>query len=333
MANCYCSITDLGDRKYKITEIYDYPKSKVLDKMKNSLYQYIIPLILSKIIEGHDENHKISLTSSKWARQIHMINGNYSLIKYHKNKACDTFEWYNEDIDDFYNKADDMISMYLQTALKYLTESGVIIWREDYIVHTEKISDKVLEIDNNNIKMDLEIEEHHATNEEMEFYSSCIKKADELSGIKQGNANERYYGKKAKEFNQVLNRELNKRNIKYIYKSYEVYSVHLDWCENLLKEFDLNEDKKTFINRFNDEFQSLIMNNANDRYNKNTINMIHKYSEKYLDTFFDLCDITIKQDNEHDNIRERIGLNENTEEQKYNININILQSKGESNEL
>lgn len=317
-ANRYCEIIYIGDRKYDIKSIYDFPLPKSMTKMTSSLYQYIIPLILIKLVEGHDEYNKINLTCSKWARQIDMVNSNYNFVKYNKNSVGKYFDFKDNQIEDFYSKADDMITNYLQNALKYLKESGSVIWREVYMVHQEILGDKIIEVDEkNNAYAELTLNEHQATEDEMKFYAGCINIADKAANI--SNASERYYGKKAPIFSKRLSSELLKKNIKYIYKTYEVYYISLDKCKFLLSKFNIGNDKQNrqeFINAFNQEFETMIMDNANKRYIKN----LEKYSSDYIDSFYNLCDMTIK--NETESIVGRISPDLNDED-RYNYNLKL----------
>lgn len=316
----YCSIVDLGNRQYEISEVKKYPIPKIYDKMNKSLYQYIVPLILNKLIDGHDKNNKITLTSNKWARQIQMINGNYNLIKFHKKDASDKLDFRISYIEDFYNKADDMINNYLEMSLKYLKQTGSIIWREVYMVHMESVGDKIIEIDDsNNIYAEFNVDEHQATQEEMEFFSRCVEAADKIAGIDKSSDTdrERYYGKKALRFTKALSSELNKRNIKYIYKTYEVYYIHLDRCKDMMRLFN-NEN---MIENFNHEFEKLITDNATKRYKKGELS---KYSEDYVNTFVDLCEITINSKTE--SMAHRLDLTEPNPENNYNLKFKMKRS-------
>jgi hypothetical protein len=304
-------LLDLGNRKYEIKEVYSVPKSKEVEKMMNGMYRYIVPLILLKLIEGHDENNRIALTSSKWAKQIHMINRNYDTVKYSRSEVARIYEWESDDVKDFFIKVDDMISSYLVMSLDYLKSTGSIIWREANVVHSSIPAERMSGYDENGkpkYELYYESEEHTASEEEMGFYTKCVEIADNEAGIEKGRANKRYYGDESKIFSLALARELNSRNIKYIYKTYEVYFIHLDWCKSLLKEFDINKSIDDFIKEFNIEFQSLIMRNANTRYDKDVKNVILKYSEKYLDIFTNLCDITINHENDKYNIKQILKL-------------------------
>lgn len=295
-ASRYCEFDDLGNRNYKITKVYKYPKPKTLSKMQNGLYQYMIPLILNKLIDGHNENNKITLTSIKWARQIKMINGNYNAVKYHKQVASSYFDYNYNEVNDFYDKADDMIIRQLEQSLKYMTDAGLILWGKVDMVYKEKFNEKIVDISNgNNITLDKIEDTHVLTEEEKGYYAECIKIADVESGAedKQG----RYFGEHAKKFNEVLNRELLKKNIKFVYQAYEVYYIDLDKCKDFLNNFD-NVNNISFIDNFNNEFQKMIIDNAETRYNKDLDKQIKKYSEDYIDTFKNLSDMTINHNAE-----------------------------------
>lgn len=320
-ASRYCDIEDLGNKQYRILQVYKYPKPKSIFKMQTGLYQYMIPLILSKLIDGHNENNKINLTSSKWARQIKMINSNYNAVKYHKGLACEYFKYEYDNIEDFYNKADDMIARQLEQSLKYLTESGTIFWNKINMVYKEKVDDKIVSVtDDNNVVINKIEDSHIMTEEESKFYADCIKIADKESGAE--DLQSRYFGVHAKKFNEVLTRELKKKNIKFIYQAYEVYYIDLDKCKNLLESFeDINSNN--FIENFNNEFQQMIINNAENRYIKkikqlDISNCIKMYSEDYIDTFKNLSDMTISDGAE--SVWERLKLSKDETDYKLKVN-------------
>lgn len=293
--------------------------------MQNGLYKYIAPLILLKLIEGHDENNRITFTTSKWANQIHMVNKNYGNVKYYKSDVAKKLEWDKNDVADFFLKVDDMISSYFKMTLDYLDSTGSIIWREVDMVHEEIPDEKLVGYNEKGMPVYEAIfkpNDRIATKEDMSFYSDCIKIADDEAGITQGNSNDRYFGKKASEFAKSLGVALNEKKIRYIYKSYEVYFVHLDWCKNILKEFNVDKDINIFINKFNEEFIEMIMKNANNRYSDAFINVLihyddsrkpreeYKYTEHYLDIFTDLCDMTINNSNNDTNAINVLGIKE-----------------------
>ena len=186
----YCNIEDLGDRTYRITKVYDYPLPSNFNKMTKSLYQYIVPLLLTNLINGHDENNKIDITVGKWAREINMVNKNYNLVKYNKEDTSRETQCSLDTINEFYDKADDMIEWYITNALDYLKSAGLVIWREVYRVNEEISSCKNIIDESGNIHVDISIDSHQASEDEMNYYSHCVSIADKAAKIE--NAGERY---------------------------------------------------------------------------------------------------------------------------------------------
>lgn len=293
----YCTIKDLGDRTYKITNVYDYPLPANFNKMTKSLYQYIVPLLLTNLINGHDENNKIDITVGKWAREINMVNKNYNLVKYNKEDTSKETQCPLDTINEFYDKADDMIEWYITNALDYLKSAGLIIWREVYRVSEEISSGESVIDEHGNIHVDISIESHQASEDEMNYYSHCVSIADKAARIE--NAGERYYSKKSKLFGEVLKRELYKKKIKCVFKTYEAYYVSLDKCNFVLVQFG-NFQTDNLIGEFNEEFTKMLIENAGKRFDKNP-NKYISYSEKddYTLCFQNLCEITIDKNTEY----------------------------------
>lgn len=166
----YCNIEDLGGRTYRIKKVYDYPLPSNFNKMTKSLYQYIVPLLLTNLINGHDENNKIDITVGKWAREINMVNKNYNLVKYNREDTSKETQCSLDTINEFYDKADDMIEWYITNALDYLKSAGLVIWREVYRVNEEISSGKNIIDENGNIHVDISIDSHQASEDEMNYY-------------------------------------------------------------------------------------------------------------------------------------------------------------------
>lgn len=311
----YCTIKDLGDRTYKITNVYDYPLPTNFNKMTKSLYQYIVPLLLTNLINGHDENNKIDITVGKWAREINMVNKNYNLVKYNKEDTSKETQCSLDTINEFYDKADDMIEWYITNALDYLKSAGLIIWREVYRVSEEISSGESVIDEHGNIHVDISIESHQASEDEMNYYSHCVSIADKAARIE--NAGERYYSKKSKLFGEVLKRELYKKKIKCVFKTYEAYYVNLDKCNFVLDQFgDFQTDN--LIGEFNEEFTKMLIENAGKRFDKNP-NKYISYSEKddYTLCFQNLCEITIDKNTEYLGHR----IREKTIDDDYSLKI------------
>lgn len=322
-AERYCNIKDYGNRTYRISKIYPYPLPSNFNKMNTSLYQYIVPLLLTSLIDGHDKNNKIDITLGKWAREINMVNRNYNLVKYNKEDTSKETQYPLDTINEFYSKSDDMIEWYIVNALDYLKSAGLIIWRDVYRINREVSSEKVNIDENGNIYADISIESHQASKEEMEYYSQCVDIADLAAKIE--NASERYYSKKAKLFNETLKKELYKRKIKCVYKTYEAYYVNLDKCRFVLSQFGALDIDKT-IKKFNEEFTSMLVGNAGKRFEKKPDKYIY-YNGKddYKLCFQGLCEMTIDKDTEYlgNRIREKVI------EDDYSLHITPYQRKDE----
>lgn len=310
----YCKIVDLGKREYEITEVYPYILPANFKKMNTSLYQYIVPLLLEKIINGHDQNRKIDITLGKWAREINMVNQNYNLCKYNKEETSRAIKYELDTINEFYNKSDDMIEYYIMNALDYLKSAGLIIWRDVYKI-TSEVSDEMIEIDSDGIvHANIKLETREASKEDMDFYAACIKIADEKANIT--NASERYYSKKSQRFNEALKDELYKRKIKLVYKSYEAYYIDLDKCSFVLNQFP---HQSNIIKKFNDAFTEMIIGNAQKRFDKSPRKYtIYESKDDYSLCFKGLCEMTINNETEYLGKR----INKRKVEDGYTFQIN-----------
>lgn len=295
----YCNIKDLGNRKYKITKIHKYPLPGSFPKMQKSLYKYICPLILNYLIDNeYNKNRKIDITVGKWSREINMVNRNYNLVKYNKEETSKETQYPIDLIYDFIEKTDDMLDHYITNALDYLKSAGLIIWREVYRINVEVSDTENVVIDENGkVSLPLHMENHQASKEEMEFYSECIRIADKEANI--NNYRERYYSKKSKYFNEVLKRELYKRKIKCVYKTYEAYYIDPEKCEYILHQFKQTNREK-IIKEFNEEFTEMILENANKRFNKSPWKYLYcDGADDYTLCHEGMCEMTIANETEY----------------------------------
>ena len=310
----YCKIEPHGKKEYMIKEVYPYILPANFSKMNTSLYQYIVPLLLEKIINGHDKNRKIDITLGKWAREINMVNQNYNLCKYNKEETSRAIKYELDTINEFYNKSDDMIEYYIMNALDYLKSAGLIIWRDVYKI-TSEVSDEMIEIDSDGVvHANIKLETREASKEDMDFYAACIKVADEKANIT--NASERYYSKKSQRFSEALKDELYKRKIKLVYKSYEAYYIDLDKCSFVLNQFP---HQSNIIKKFNDTFTEMIIGNAQKRFDKSPRKYtIYESKDDYSLCFKGLCEMTINNETEYLGKR----INKRKVEDEYTLQIN-----------
>lgn len=322
----YCKIEETNEKKdgtnlYNITQVYNIPLPSNFDKMNKSLYQYIVPLILNSLINGHDKNNSIEITVGKWAREINMVNQNYNLVKFNREDTSTETQIQLDTINEFYDKADHAINYYISNALDYLKSAGLIIWREVNRITVEE-SDGTTIIDHDgNISLNINLITHQASKEEMDYYSQCIAIADKEAKI--DSAGERYYSKKAPIFQNALKRELYKRKIKFVYSTYEAYYVHLDRCQALLDHFEGFNAKK-FLDKFNQEFSDMLIENAGNRFDKNTkatLRSLYKNRGEYELAFGSLCDITINNETEY--LGKRIQKKTNDDNYTLQITHNL----------
>ncbi len=310
--NKYCNIEERekenGRHTYEITKVYKYPLPNSFTKMQKSLYKYICPLILNYLISHeYNKDRKIDITVGKWSREINMVNKNYNLVKYNKEDTAKMTQYPIKLIYEFIDKTDDMLDHYITTALDYLKSAGLIIWREAYRLNIE-VSDteNVIIDENGNVSLPLRIENRPASEEEMKYYAKCVKIADEAANI--NNYTERYYSKKTKRFNEVLKRELYKRKIKCVYKTYEAYYIDPDKCEYIMNQFP-QTDRKKLIKDFNEEFTNMIIENASKRFNKFPGKYLYCSGEDdYILCQEGLCEMTIGNETEYLGDRIRKGM-------------------------
>lgn len=181
----------------------------------------------------------------------------------------------------------------------------------------ERVDEKIASIsDDHDIVVSRTQDIHKMTDEEKSFYAECIKIADAESGAEDNQS--RYFGEHAKKYNDVLTRELKKQNIAFVYQSYEVNYINLDKCKNLLGLFE-NVNGSDFIDKFNAEFQNMLVGNAEARY----IKRLKDYSTDYIHTFKNLSDMTIN--NKAESVWGRLNINKDETDYK----LHIKTTKGE----
>lgn len=291
----YCHYKKLGLRKYEITDVYKYPLPTNFNKMNNSLYGYIIPLILKRLTSDTYDSKSMASTAVKLAGEIGMLNRNYNLVRYNKLELCEYLQTPPSIVDEFYRRTQRMIEWYITNALNYLETAGLIVWQEIYWVYKEKFGS--CEIDENyNIDVGTLNGRHRATKEEIDYYTRCVDIADKKAGI--SNERERYYSAKSEVFKKALSSELYKKKIRRVYKNLEVYCVNVDRCKYLLGFFKIGDADK-FIKKFNNAVTKILTQQADSRYKKYP-NKYNIYGSKndYVSFFKGMCDITIDKDME-----------------------------------
>lgn len=327
-AKRYCDIKDNGNRQYEIKEIYSYVKPKELDKMKESLYQYIIPLLLVNLFKSKDE--KIKLAIGQYARMIEMVNQNYGFLKT-QIKYANTLEEqktilkatsidYMEIMNDFYSRTDDMVGMYIERALEYLDKTGFIKVDNIHMVCEEVIDNSNIIDGDGSIITSIKINNRQSTEEERDFEVECMRIADAKAEIDIKNKSERYFGKKALSWQRNFSNQLRKRNIKFFYYTYEIRTINPNSVQLLYSEYPKVEEKD-LIKAFTNQIIENIMNNADRRFDNQSCKITNSKDE-YLLNFSNMCDITISPIVcEDSNLRNR--LESVSDNKKYNQNVNV----------
>lgn len=288
-ASLQYEIKDLGNREYEIIKIYDYKLPSCINKLHNGLYQYIVPLMLSKIINERDQYNKVNFTFYKWARLIDMINNNYYPIKKNKVQYSKELNIDENTLEEYFTRVDDSIQYYIFNALEYLRKSGVIQWYKVPMICIRHINvDDKVPNDKHNIDVQLSYETRRATEEETKYSLECIDKIKEELHLE--NLSQCFFGKHAQKFANRLKILLRKKDIEYFYDTYEAYCVgqNIKKCKNILDTYNISEPDK-FIIDFNKEFKNNIISLAEKRYTK----LSDSFDDNYIDYFKQLCDITI----------------------------------------
>lgn len=282
----YCQIQDLGNGQYTISKIHPYPLPAKWALMNKPLYKDITPLLLQNLINGHDESNAITLTIGKWARELRMINQNYSLVKSNKEDSAELLDVDVDTLFDFYNKADATMEYYIVNALTFLKNALCIYWLQVHYVVVEVTNNTHTIDENGNITPNIHLETRLATEDEIDYYVQCMEHADDLAHIQ--NISERYYSKKSEEWNRILKKELYKRKIKLVYKAYKAYYIHLDRCQYLLDQFD-HKTQEELHAELAEDFAKHMIENSEKRYEKSS----EKYNSSYCEYFAGLCDVVI----------------------------------------
>ena len=209
-ASRYCEVEDLGNRKYRIAKIYQYPVPKNYKQMSSGLHQYLTPLILVNLIaSGIYQVKNLTFTTNKWYRMFDMINANYANFKLNIDYTSKKFNVGKNVLYDFFNATDDALVYYFKKSLEYLKAANLFNFQEINWVYVRSVDVKR----NENEKHCINIRPEHrrATATEMVYIRKCEEKASHIAGISPDDESAKYYGSKSKAFltklkNSCLNR-------------------------------------------------------------------------------------------------------------------------------
>jgi hypothetical protein len=263
-ASKFCDIQYLGQGKFKIYKVsnLDIDNDELIFPLLKGLSQYITPLILSKLLTEQDENYKITLSFISWAQKFQMVNGNYSLMRYHQEKSSKYLKIDENTLFDYFNKMDDCIKYYLEKILITLSnKSGLDLIEFDSITKVRKI---IREQKNNGIEIKFKCKflDEEISDKDRKFVIDCENKAKEKAGII--NNKEKFFGAKAKLYKDKLSELLITRDILFTYQAYNIFCKSKKEIKKVLSKFESIIDYKNnnFIEEFNNIFMDYIENKA-----------------------------------------------------------------------
>lgn len=335
-AQKFCNIEDLGWGKFYIHKLYGVDREDLILPLKKGLYNYLTPLILSKLVEEHNKNNnfKITLPFLGWAKKFEIVNENYSLIKYHQKKSSEYLNINNETMFEYFEKMDDCIKYYMQECLSTLSKSSgldLIDFDSIKMVRKQKLDTEK----NNQGGLDILPDEwdEEVSDDDRKFVYECEERAKEIAGIIDNR--EKFYGIKSIIYNTELKKLLKERNILFMYSAFNIYCKNIEKIQSILEKFsdvDIN-DNNGFINAFNEKFIEYIDKKAKGIVKKELKKQIeenidpkylkqHRLVEQYIEDYNRLSDLTIKTG--VPNIKDKIGINDKDTYsimEKFNINI------------
>lgn len=149
----YCIIEPMEERssnggyKFKVSSIYKYPLPHQFNKMNSGMYQYMLPLILSFLINFKDKKCTISLNPLKLARKIKMVNQNYDTVRGNKRKASLTLGLNYSYINEYCERLYLHIQYYINTSFDYLRITNCIVYlhkNKTYFIDIDRCNNLLL---------------------------------------------------------------------------------------------------------------------------------------------------------------------------------------------
>lgn len=306
--SCYCEFEyDPNTKKYKIKEVFKYPKTAAETKIHKDIYQYLAPLILDTIINSKSRQTIFSVY--ELTKDTNMVNQNYEPMKFAQNKVSDGLQIPRKTISEYFDKTDSYIHSRVKQCIQYLSETGCIFFNETRII--KKVIFIDVQVNLNGCKSKGRSEIRKATDDELNLYAKLLEIADNEVGIKSNQ--DRWHGKKARAFKDTLSSLLRDHNIAYITKGFEIFRVHLDRCEEIMQTFS---DKP--LDQYRKEVGAILKgisdSNAESRIKDGKCIDFDKY---YLENFKNLSEISLLYGAK--NVTEQIpALKRNYEERMKN---------------
>lgn len=278
-----------GNDKYKILEVFQYPKSAAELKIHNGIYQYLTPLILDEIINNRNDRQTL-FNTYELVKASYLVNDNYAPMKFAQDEVSSGLQIPYKTVAEYFDKTDSYIYHYLKKCIQYLHEMSCVIFKEVFIIKRVSFTD--VQVNLNRCKPTGKSEIRKATDDEMNLYAKLLEKADNEIDIH--SSQERWYGPKANSYKQSLSYLLRENNIEYVTSGFEIYCIHPDRCKEIMRTFSdktLNECRQV-IGSF---LKSRSDFNAQKRIAKGKV---IDFDRDYLENFKSLSEISMLYDAE-----------------------------------
>ena len=230
----YCQLVDNGDRTYTIEKVYKDCLPDNTKKMKKGIYNTLIPVLLTLLINHKDKYDNFNFTVMNFANMIRMVNDNYLPMSKNIDYTNDKLQISKIMLIEYFKRIDNFVSYYITRAMDLLDAAEIATWQEFRMVceiHTDThLKLKRAGSVNGSYKVDTHVSTSYrlATQEEIAMIIEIKKHIQNELGI--DNTSDCYFGKKAKE---------------YITRYYSI-----SWFRNLFR--------KQFYNNFNSSGLKLI---------------------------------------------------------------------------
>lgn len=257
-AEKYCTVKQLKNGKYSITKQKQIPLNPEYIKSATGLYQYTCPLVLDYILNSGNEKTIIGMVSL--AQKSHIVSEYYKTVRHSPDLTSKTFKL-NEDISyDCIKHMADTLNYHIEQTLKYLKQMQLIVYNTNYLVFKSEFSQIVSE-DGSISTQRLNYKPFIATDREMEIYRKALEEADIYADT--SNLSERYYSKKAEQWNRKFHEVLLKHGITNMCEVYEIWTVHQDKCIEYRNMFEKDINKIVF--NLTKDFKTKLISNASKR--------------------------------------------------------------------
>lgn len=264
-AEKYCTVKQLKNGKYNITKQKQVPLNPEYIKSATGLYQYTCPLVLDYILNSNSDKTIIGTVSL--AQKSHIVSEHYKTVRHSPDLTSEAFKLNEEVSYDCIKHMADTLNYHIEQTLKYLKQMQLIVYTTNYLVFKSEFSQVVLD-DGTVTTQRINYPPFIATDEEMKIYRKAVEEADIYAGTTK--ASERYYSKKAEEWNRRFHEVLLKYGITNMCEVYEIWTVHHDKCVE-------------YRNMFENDIKKIVFNLAKDFKNKLIANALKRTTEIEID--------------------------------------------------